>query len=290
MPSDDKVKYCAVYSPDNGRHLLVASVDGHVTIYDSETRSQVARYYLDQNTYAPLDLDVSPDGREFLVSTWRNNVFTCNILEDDINRNYFRSHQLMDTNNKMGAFSACFSNDATEILASSNDGCIYLYDRTRDERSQRIVQDLRGDINAVRFLDPASNNVIVGGSDNGIIEIWDRRVLGTYAKTRKSVATLVGHHDGITYIDAKGDGRYFISNSKDQALKLWDVRKVGRPHQVKKTRKLLAQPATWNYHNDTIPEECKYKVVILCFVDPCSNPEISQITAQRNHWTETAVS
>ena len=31
--------------------------------------------------------------------------------------------------------------------------------------------------------------------------------------------------EGITHIDAKGDGRHFISNGKDQAVKLWDLRR-----------------------------------------------------------------
>lgn len=31
---------------------------------------------------------------------------------------------------------------------------------------------------------------------------------------------------GITYVSAKGDGRYIISNGKDQALRLWDLRKM----------------------------------------------------------------
>lgn len=32
--------------------------------------------------------------------------------------------------------------------------------------------------------------------------------------------------EGITYVSAKGDGRYVISNGKDQALRLWDLRKM----------------------------------------------------------------
>lgn len=36
----------------------------------------------------------------------------------------------------------------------------------------------------------------------------------------------MGHLEGITFIDSKGDGRYFISNSKDQSIKLWDIRKM----------------------------------------------------------------
>lgn len=266
LPTTDKMKYCSVYSPDNGRHLIVASIDGDIAVFNTEDRKryrEVAHYFLDQTNYCPLDLDVSPDGREFLVSTWRNNVYTCNVLEeDDIDRNYMRSHQLVDTTTKMGTFSTCFSNDGKEILASTTDGCIYVYDRTRDEASLRIVQDVRDDINATRFLDKSSNNVIIGGSNHGVIEIWDRRVLqGTQrgAKARKSVATLFGHFDGITYIDPKGDGRHFITNSKDQSVKLWDVRQMGKRNQVTKAKKVL-YPQRWNYQSDPIPDECEWLI------------------------------
>lgn len=263
------MKYCSVYSPDNGRHLLVVSMDGQVTVFNTENRNkykEVAQHKLDLNTYSILDLDISPDGREFLVSTWRNNVYTCNVLGDDENNvNFRRSHQLMTSNNnnnhnncKLGTISTCFSNDAKEILTSATNGCIYLIDRTTDEKTMRIVQDARDEVNAVRFLDSGSNNVIIGGSDRGIIEIWDRRLMngGVAAKSRKSVATLIGHYDGITYVDPKGDGRHFITNSKDQSVKLWDVRNAGRCNQIKKARKTLAQQ-TWNFRCDSIPQECK---------------------------------
>jgi WD40 repeat protein len=36
----------------------------------------------------------------------------------------------------------------------------------------------------------------------------------------------MGHTEGITYVSAKGDGRYVISNGKDQNLRLWDLRKM----------------------------------------------------------------
>lgn len=37
---------------------------------------------------------------------------------------------------------------------------------------------------------------------------------------------LIGHTEGITYVSAKGDGRYIVSNGKDQAMRLWDLRKM----------------------------------------------------------------
>jgi len=40
------------------------------------------------------------------------------------------------------------------------------------------------------------------------------------------VGAFVGHIEGLTYIDSKGDGRYILSNGKDQSMKLWDLRMV----------------------------------------------------------------
>ncbi|KAF4346406.1 hypothetical protein G4B88_019313 [Cannabis sativa] len=51
--------------------------------------------------------------------------------------------------------------------------------------------------------------------------VWDRRCLNANGKP---VGVLTGHLEGITFIDTRGDGRYLISNGKDQAIKLWDIR------------------------------------------------------------------
>jgi hypothetical protein len=48
----------------------------------------------------------------------------------------------------------------------------------------------------------------------------DRRSM----KNGKPSGVLVGHLEGITYVASKGDGRYCLSNSKDQTMKLWDIR------------------------------------------------------------------
>lgn len=53
--------------------------------------------------------------------------------------------------------------------------------------------------------------------------MWDRRC---FIARGKPAGVMLGHLEGITYIDSRGDGRYFISNGKDQCIKLWDVRKM----------------------------------------------------------------
>ena len=36
----------------------------------------------------------------------------------------------------------------------------------------------------------------------------------------------MGHLEGITFIDSRGDGRHLITNGKDQTTKLWDIRRM----------------------------------------------------------------
>lgn len=51
-------------------------------------------------------------------------------------------------------------------------------------------------------------------------------------RDRRSIASsvpsgvLVGATEGLTYVDTKGDGRYILANGKDQAMRLWDLRKM----------------------------------------------------------------
>lgn len=42
----------------------------------------------------------------------------------------------------------------------------------------------------------------------------------------REAGAFVGHTEGLTYVDSKGDGRYVLSNGKDQSMKLWDLRKM----------------------------------------------------------------
>ena len=53
--------------------------------------------------------------------------------------------------------------------------------------------------------------------------MWDRRALDG---ANRPAGVLVGHTEGVTHLDARGDGRYVLSNAKDQTAKLWDVRRM----------------------------------------------------------------
>lgn len=101
-----------------------------------------------------------------------------------------------------------------------------IYDMPSNQVKSSIVAH-DDDINAVAYADDACT-VFFTGSDDRFIKVWDTRCLDNNSTRRRSttdaVGVLIGHTEGIASLDSKGDGRYIISNSKDQTVKLWDVR------------------------------------------------------------------
>lgn len=77
-------------------------------------------------------------------------------------------------------------------------------------------------MNAVCFGDAFSPHILYSGSDDTLIKVWDRRSMGD----SREAGVFMGHTEGLTYVDSKGDGRYVLSNGKDQTMKLWDLRKM----------------------------------------------------------------
>lgn len=72
------------------------------------------------------------------------------------------------------------------------------------------------------FGDNASPHILYSGSDDTTLKVWDRRSMGD----GREAGVFLGHTEGLTYVDSKGDGRYVLSNGKDQSMKLWDLRKM----------------------------------------------------------------
>ncbi|KAF5392627.1 hypothetical protein D9757_002331 [Collybiopsis confluens] len=120
-----------------------------------------------------------------------------------------------------GLFSCRFSADGNEVIAGGH-GHIYVYDLLANKRSVKI-QAHADDVNSCCWADTSSGNVLVSASDDSFLKVWDRRSLGS---SPKPSGVLIGHTEGITYVSAKGDGRYIVSNGKDQAMRLWDLRKM----------------------------------------------------------------
>ena len=117
------------------------------------------------------------------------------------------------------------------------------------------------DVNAICYS-KENPNLVFSGGDDGILTCWDSRLFGSpdspvgylgehfvILSTRKALLQqvtqvfqvtfdsffgptlihsqfelLAGHSEGVTYIDTASDGYSLLTNSKDQTIKIWDVR------------------------------------------------------------------
>ena len=114
-----------------------------------------------------------------------------------------------------------FSGDGREIVAGTSDRSVYVYDIETRKSILRIAAH-EYDVTAVCFGDTSSPHILYSGSDDTTIKVWDRRSMGD----SREAGVFMGHTEGLTYVDSKGDGRYVLSNGKDQMMKLWDLRKM----------------------------------------------------------------
>ncbi|TVU20789.1 hypothetical protein EJB05_30385 [Eragrostis curvula] len=146
-----------------------------------------------------------------------------------------------------GIFSVKFSKDGRELVVGNNNESICIYDLGANKVTERIHAHV-ADVNVVTFADE-TNAILYSGSDDGLCKVWDRRC----HRREKPVGVLTGHLDGITFIDSRGDGQYFISNCKDQTIKLWDLRKMSSS-----AKDCTPKAYEWDYRWMTYPSEARY--------------------------------
>lgn len=240
--------FCGRYST-NGDIFLSACQDEHIRLFDtSNGQFKLFRDIRARDVgWSIIDTDYSPDQQYLIYSSWSNYVHLCNIYGD------YETHSalcLSPMESRFCAFSIKFSHDNKEILAGANDSCLYVYDRGSDQQTLRILAHEDG-INCVKFAD-TSSQILLSAADDGLCKVWDRRVLDE--SIHSPVGVFAGHADGITYIDPRGDGRHLITNSKDQTIKLWDMRKFSDSEGVTATKQAVAKQR-WDYRWQPVPRK-----------------------------------
>lgn len=80
--------------------------------------------------------------------------------------------------------------------------------------------------------------------------MWDRRTL--VESCARPVGIFAGHVDGLTYVDSRGDGRHLVTNSKDQSVKLWDLRRFSSS-DAQEHAKQVVRTHNWDYRWQNVP-------------------------------------
>jgi len=227
--------FCGLFSQD-GSMYMSACQDHNIRIYNTQNWKLKKNILARDVGWSIISVDYSPDKDWLIYSSWSDYVHICNTYGEH------EVHEALDfrpESHRFCLFSIQFSPDSSEILGGSSDKCLYIYDIVKRKRISRTKGHL-DDINAVCFADKSSQ-VFFSGSDDALVKIWDRRCLSS----ERCVGVLPGHHEGITFIDSKGDGNYLISNGKDQTIKLWDIRKMKNTTDVQPKSGSFDYRDTW---------------------------------------------
>ncbi|XP_028550418.1 LEC14B homolog isoform X1 [Dendrobium catenatum] len=267
----DTRAYVSQFSTDGS--LFVAGFQGsHIRVYDVDNDWKVRKDILARSlSWTITDTSLSPDQR-FLVyasmspivhivdvgSTTKESLANVTEIHDGLD---FSSHS--DGVYSLGIFSIEFSADGRELVAGSSDASIYVYDLEANKLTSRFPAH-SSDVNTVTFADE-TGNLVYSGSDDNLCKVWDRRCI---VKKEQAAGVLTGHLEGITFIDSRGDGRYFISNGKDQTIKLWDIRKMSSGPKCPRPR-----ISDWDYRWMEYPSHAKH----------LSHPNDQSVATYRGH-------
>ncbi|KAK4609377.1 LEC14B protein [Fulvia fulva] len=229
--------YSGQFSED-GSFFFACGQDFKVRMYDTSNPYdwkyyKTVHYYGGQWTIT--DASLSPDNKLLAYSSIRSQVCLARTEQGDMSDPQHLDFSDMGrgghgggggggwgrSRGHFGIWSLRFSGDGQEIVAGTSDQSVYVYD-IETKRSILRIPGHTDDVNAVCFGDKMSPHILYSGSDDTTLKVWDRRSLASM----RPAGMFLGHTEGLTYIDSKGDGRYVISNAKDQTCKLWDLRKM----------------------------------------------------------------
>ncbi|XP_064258286.1 DDB1- and CUL4-associated factor 11 [Passer domesticus] len=277
-PHPQKV-FCAVFA-QSGRRLLTACQDHTLRLFEvsGEGLRLLRATRGRQVGWSVLDVAFSPDGSQALYCSWSSCgdwgilVYTGrgagrgktgkkrgkNAGPAPFQSHVFDLHGEGDAHTaldfrpderRFAVFSLAVGPDGRDVMGGANDGCVYVYDREAQRRVERVPAH-EDDVNAVALAD-ASGQLLLSGGDDGVGRAWDRRCL-----PEGPAATLAGHRDGLTFLHARGDGRYVVSNSKDQSAKLWDLRRPSGPAALAAARRAVARQS-WDYRWQRAPRNAR---------------------------------
>lgn len=200
--------------------------------------------------WAIVSTTFSPNDELLAYSTWSPRVHILSTSRSGSGGPVHESLDFKSSSHRFCLFSLCFSPCGRSILGGASDRGVYLHSVELNRPLVRLAGAHGDDVNAVAFLDGhfsgGAGDAILTAGDDHVVKLWDLRLLGgapdatassvagssasaaavdsSFARTPRPVSVFAGHTQGITSLSSRGDGRHFVTNSKDQSCKLFDVR------------------------------------------------------------------
>jgi len=205
-------KIYAVHWSKDSRHLVSASQDGKLIIWNAFTTNKVHAIPLRSSwvmtcAYSPSGNLVACGGLDNLCSIYK---LPQGGKENAQQKTYAELAQ------HEGYLSCCRFVTDGEILTSSGDSTCILWD-VETKQPKNIFNDHQGDVMSVAVY--PENNTFVSGSCDSTVKLWDFRSGGG-----KSLKTFTGHESDVNSVQFFPDGQAIGSGSDDSTCRLFDIR------------------------------------------------------------------
>lgn len=201
-------KIYAMHWSTDRRHLVSASQDGKLIIWDAYTTNKVHAIPLRSSwvmtcAYAPSGNYVACGGLDNICS-----IYNLSSREGP-------TRVARELSGHSGYLSCCrFINDR-RIITSSGDMTCMLWDIESGSKVTEFADHL-GDVMSIS-INPTNQNIFVSGACDAFAKLWDIR-------TGKAVQTFAGHESDINAIQFFPDGNAFGTGSDDTTCRLFDIR------------------------------------------------------------------
>ncbi|TWT29590.1 Serine/threonine-protein kinase PknD [Posidoniimonas corsicana] len=214
--------HSVAYSPD-GRRLAAGCSDGSIHLFDVSSGEQETMLRGPQQ--GVLSVRFSPDGRRLLTAGYDSKARLWDLATG-------RQLQTFD-DHSWWVWSADFSADGAQIVTASQDGKSIVYRLDPVQRRyvlQTVFDQHEGPVYSAAFS-PADGRVATAGYDNSVC-MWSPsmvqaadlagRIAGA-GGAELDYVRLSGHRGPVRGVAFSADGKYLLSGSYDNSLRLWDV-------------------------------------------------------------------
>lgn len=202
-------KIYAMHWAQDKRHLVSASQDGKLIVWDAYTTNKVHAIPLRSSWV--MTCAYSPSGN-FVACGGLDNICSIYNLRQRPEAN--GKSNVKELSAHTGYLSCCRFIDDRKIVTSSGDMTCMLWDIEAGTRIQEF-SDHTGDVMSLS-LGPHPG-IFVSGACDASAKVWDMR-------TGKAVQTFTGHESDINAVQFFPNGDAFATGSDDASCRLFDLR------------------------------------------------------------------
>ncbi|MCE2414458.1 caspase family protein [Candidatus Poribacteria bacterium] len=199
------------FSPD-GKTLVSGGEDqeGSVILWDVRQKRDIATF----SGHGGLveSVSFSPDG-QMLASSARDNTIKLWDIEGE------RIHETLSGHSSV-VHAVAFSPNGETLASSSRDNTIKLWQVSSGENlaTFEIQNNLYVYAESIAFS--PDGQLLAAACVDYTVKLWD-------VVKHREVATLTGHHGGVTSVAFSPDGRTLASGSRDRTVLLWNLSHFG---------------------------------------------------------------